>query len=328
MSTIPNKFPSLISDDHDDKLLNELPKERFWEALDIFQWEGFWFDPNFIKSAITFKSSFEARDDDVLLASTMKAGTTWLKALTLCIMQNKNTHQTHDEYHHKHVDILTTENPHFHIPNIETITYSTKAPKFDIYDSSAPRLLQTHLPYAALPDSIKNSACKIVYITRNPKDTLISMWHFFNSIYKPHQDPIPLQKAVDCFCSGVHMYGPFFEHVVEYWQESQKRPQKILFIKYEELKSDPKRHVSKIAEFLGRPFANENEVDEVVWRCSLERLKNLEVNKSGSVLLYVPNSSYFRKGEVGDWKNYLTPEMEEQINQTSRIKLEPCGLFL
>ncbi|KAI3471017.1 hypothetical protein Pfo_027680 [Paulownia fortunei] len=306
-----------------EKSLNDLPKARFWEVLDIRQWEGFWFEPGLVKPAIIFRSNFQARDDDVLLASTIKTGTTWLKALSLCIMQN---HQSPDS--HKHDDILTKESPHFHVPTIESTIYSIKASRVDLYDASAPRLLHTHLPYAVLPDSIKNSACKIVYIARKPKDTLISMWHFFNSLFGPNQDPFPLQKAVDCFCSGVHLYGSFFDHVLEYWQESQKRPHKILFLKYEDLKGDPKGQVSKIAEFLGRPFGDEKEVDEVLWKCSLERLKNLEVNKSGFVVFPVPNSSYFRKGEVGDWKNYLTPEIEEQINQTSRIKFEPFGLFL
>ncbi|KAK6131229.1 hypothetical protein DH2020_035028 [Rehmannia glutinosa] len=290
MSTSSNLSPPPIPDDV-EKLLNDLPKVRVWDAKDIYQWEGFWFPPAFVKSTITLRSRFQARDDDIFLASTIKTGTTWLKALSHSL-----------SLHH--------------------------APPVDIYDASAPRLLHTHLPYVVLSNSIKNSASKIVYITRNTKDTLISMWQFFNSLYRPNQDPFPIEKAFDWFCSGVHQFGPFFEHVVEYWQESQKWPQKILFMKYEELKSDPKGQVSKIAEFLGRPFADENEVDAVLWRCSLGRLKNLEVNKSGNILNDVPNKSLFRKGEVGDWKNYLTPEMEEQINQICRIKLEHFGLFL
>ncbi|KAL3837862.1 hypothetical protein ACJIZ3_022453 [Penstemon smallii] len=304
----------------DEKSLKELPKARFWEAMDIAQWEGYWFEPGLIKPAMTFKSTFNAQNDDVLLASTMKTGTTWLKSLSFCIMQNK-TPTTND-------DVLTTENPHFHVPTIESMIYSTKPPEIDPYNSSSPRLLHTHLPYAVLPDSIKTSGTKIVYIARNPKDTLISMWHFFNSILKPDLDPFPLEKAVDCFCNGVHQYGPFFEHVLEYWLESQKRPEKILFLKYEDLKRDPKGEVSKIGEFLGRPFGGEEEIEEILERCSLERLKNLEVNKNGSILMNVPNTSYFRKGVVGDWKNYLTVEMVERVNETSRVKLEPSGLFL
>ncbi|KAG8363900.1 hypothetical protein BUALT_Bualt19G0070600 [Buddleja alternifolia] len=318
---MPNLSPSSIpTSNNEDKSLDDLPKARFWEAMDICQWEGFWFEPNLVKPAMTFRSSFHAQDDDVLLASNIKVGTTWLKSLSLCIMQKNN--QQLD------FDILTTENPHFHVPTIESTIYSTKPSQVDLYDASSPRLLHTHLPHAVLPSSIKNSGCKIVYMARNPKDTLISMWHFFNSIFRPHQDPFPLEQAVDCFCSGVHQYGSFFDNVLEYWVESKKRPEKILFLKYEEMKSDPKREVMKIAEFLGRPFENEGEVDEVLWRCSLERLKNLEVNKNGSIIMNVPNSAFFRKGVVGDWKNYLTSEMEERINQTSRSKLEAFGLFL
>ncbi|KAH6777941.1 hypothetical protein C2S51_009253 [Perilla frutescens var. frutescens] len=300
---------------------NDLPKARFWEAMDITQWEGFWFGPGLLKPAITFKSSFQAHGDDVFLASTMKTGTTWLKSLSLCIMKNR------DNFKHEH-DMLTVENPHFHIPTIESTLYSTKPLTINIYDASTPRLLHTHLPYTVLPDSIKNSSCKIVYMARNPKDTLISMWHFFNSFLRQDQESFPLEKVVDCFCSGVHQYGPFLDHVLEYWTESQKRPCKVLFVKYEDMKSDPKGEVSRIAEFLGRPFGDEREVDEVLWRCSLERLKNLEVNKSGSILLNVPNTSYFRKGEVGDWKNYLTSDMADRIDQTIGLKLEAFGLFL
>ncbi|KAG8390225.1 hypothetical protein BUALT_Bualt01G0061700 [Buddleja alternifolia] len=316
---MPNLSPSETSNNVEKSLL-DLPKARFWEATDICQWEGFWFEPSLVKPAMTFRSTFHAQNDDVLLASSMKTGTTWLKSLSLCIMQKD---------HQKHAfDILTSENPHFHVPTIESTIYSTKPLQVNYYDASSPHLMHTHLPYAVIPDSIKSSGCKIVYIARNPKDTLISMWHYFNIILRPNQEPFPLNKTVDCFCSGVHQYGSFFDHVLEYWLESKKSPKKILFLKYEEMKSDPKREVMKIAEFLGKPFENEGEVDEVLWRCSLERLKNLEVNKNGSVLLNVPNSAFFRKGVVGDWKNYLTPEMEEKINQTSRSKLEAFGLFL
>ncbi|KAG8390224.1 hypothetical protein BUALT_Bualt01G0061600 [Buddleja alternifolia] len=311
--TTPNR-------DNDEKSLEDLPKARFWQTIDIYRWENSWFEPGLMKTAMAFRSSFPAQDDDIFLASHVKTGTTWLKSLSLCIMQ-KN-HQKHD------FDILTTESPHFHVPTIESTIYATKPSQIDLHDASSPRLLHTHLPYAVIPDSIKNSGSKIVYIARNPKDTLISNWHFLNSIMKQNQEPFPLEMAVDCFCSGVYLYGSFFDHVLEYWLESKKRPEKILFLKYEEMKSDPKREVLKIAEFLGKPFENEREVDEVLWRCSLERLKNLEVNKNGSFLFYVPNSSYFRKGVVGDWKNYLTSEMEERINQTSRRKFEAFGLFL
>ncbi|KAL3650369.1 hypothetical protein CASFOL_006772 [Castilleja foliolosa] len=247
-SNLSSSSTSISTPNNVKKLLNELPKARFYDALDLYMWEGLWIVPDIMVAAIAFRSSFEARDDDILLASTAK-----------------------------------TASPHFHLPTIEAINYFTNPPPFDIYDASAPRFLHTHLPYSVLPDSVKNSACKIVYICRNPKDTLISMWYFCNSLYRPNQEAFPLEKLLDCFCSGVQLYGSFFDHVLEYWVESKKRPDKILFVRYEELKSDPKGHVSRIARFLGRPLVDENEVDEVLWRSSLNRLKNLDVNNSGNM---------------------------------------------
>lgn len=53
------------------------------------------------------------------------------------------------------------------------------------------------------------------------------------------------------------------------------------FLQYEELKRDPIVQVKRLASFLEWSFNNEGEIDEVTWRCSLERHKDLEVNKDG-----------------------------------------------
>lgn len=314
-----DKESSVSNSTHPSKV--ELPRPLFWDAMEICNWEGFWFEPGLVKSAITFQSTFQAQNDDVLLASTIKTGTTWLKALCLCILQNPIQDEA-DE------DILILDNPQFHVQTIESMVYSTK-PHPDLYTMPSPRLLHTHLPFTVLPNSIKASNCKIVYIARNPKDTFVSLWHFFNSIFRPNQDPFPLERALDCFCTGVQQYGPFFDHVLQYWTESKKKPEKILFLKYEDLKRDPHGELKKLGLFLGRPFGSKKQVEKVLWRCSLDRLKELDVNKNGSgCLIGVPNSSYFRRGVVGDWKNYLKPEMAERIDEVTRLKFEGSGLDL
>lgn len=194
----------------------------------------------------------------------------------------------------------------------------------------SPRLFRTHLPYTMLPESIKShNNSKIVYITRNPKDTFVSQWHFFNSIRTVEEGPLPLLQMFDKFCNGVHAFGPFHDHVLEYWKESVRRPEKILFLKYEELKRDPRGEVKKLALFLGRRFGKEEEVDKVLWRCSFERLKSLEVNKNGvDPWVGFPKSAYFRLGVVGDWKNSLTEEMKERLDQITSKIMEGSGLDL
>jgi len=129
-------------------------------------------------------------------------GSTWLKAICVSIMQGNKEEEE---------DLLVKDNPHFYVPTIEAMDYYLKTPTHDLYTMPSPRLFHTHLPYRVLPYSIKNSNnCKIIYITRNPKDTLISMWHFFNYNCKRLEDLTPLEGVVEYFCNGVHQYGPFF----------------------------------------------------------------------------------------------------------------------
>lgn len=298
----------------------EVLKILSWNKSDLYQWEGFWCSPSIMKETMDLKATFKSVPNDVLLASSMKTGSTWLKAICVCIMQGNKEEEE---------DLLVKNNPHFQVPTIEAMKYNTKALAHDLYTMPSPRLFHTHLPYRVLLDSFKNSDnCKIIYITRNPKDTLISMWHFINYSHKRLENPSPLEEAVESFCNGVHLYGPFFEHVLEYWEESKKMPQKILFLKYENLKMDPKKELKKIALFLGKPFRNEEDLEIVLNKCSLERLKNLEVNKSGSLFYGIPTNSYFRKGIIGDWKNHMTPKMEERLDKLTSLKLQGSGLQL
>lgn len=311
--------------------LDQLPKETYWD-IPIYKWNGFWYRAYHLEAALALRNHFEARSDDIILASPMKTGTTWLKALTLSIMNNSgrgNGGVAEEEGEEREEeDLLVKNHPAFYVQTLEVQVFTAK-PVPDVSAIQSPRLFHTHLPYSALPDSIKNSNCKIVYITRNPKDTLVSSWHFFNELRTQEQGPYPLEKVFEHFCDGVSHFGPFFDHVLQYWEESKRAPEKRLFLKYEDMKRDIKMQVLKLAEFLEKPFVKEGDLENVIWRCSLERLKNLEVNKNGvDPWVGMKNSTFFRTGVVGDWKSLLTPEMGEKLDEIGRRKLEGSGLRL
>ncbi|XP_059669098.1 cytosolic sulfotransferase 12-like, partial [Cornus florida] len=304
----------------------QLPKQCIWDVLDLYQWEGFWYLPAHLEAATVIRSHFEARNDDVILASHIKAGTNWLKALCFSIMQRKKGAGNDIEEEDSLVNII----PFLCIKSLEVHVYEPN-PSHNLLGMPSPRQFHTHLPYSALPDSIKNSKCKIVYITRNPKDTLTSMWHFLNTRRTPEQGTYPFEKAFESFCNGVHLFGPFFDHALRYWMESSKLPHRILFLKYEDLRSDPKGELKRLASFLGKPFVDEekNVIDKLLWRCSLERLKNLEVNKNGSdPASGISSSAFLRLGVVGDWKNNFTTEMKERLDEITLMKFEGSGLEL
>ncbi|KAE8714465.1 Flavonol 3-sulfotransferase [Hibiscus syriacus] len=189
-----------------------------------------------------------------------------------------------------------------HCPNLENVC---------VYK---PRLFSTHIPYASFPTSIKDSNCKIVYMSRNPMDVFISLRFFLDKLRDKSKELLPLDEAFDKFCRGIVTFGPFFDHILGYWKASRDNPNKILFLKYEHLKEDIFSEPKHLAMFLGVPFTEEEEkegvVEEIAKICSFDSLKELEVNKKGiNEPFGIPNENYFRKGELGDGRNYFTPSM-------------------
>ncbi|KAL0297356.1 UNVERIFIED_CONTAM: Flavonol 4'-sulfotransferase [Sesamum radiatum] len=140
-----------------------------------------------------------------------------------------------------------------------------------------------------------------------------------------------MDEAFDMYCQGFSTYGPFWDGILGYWNAHLQNPGKVLFLKYEDLKEDITFQVKKIAEFIGFPFSLEEEeqglIDQISGLCSFESLSNLAVNKTGDLNGIAKNSSFFRKGQVGDWINYLTPAMVERIKKLMDLKFEGSGLM-
>ncbi|KAE9456105.1 hypothetical protein C3L33_11988, partial [Rhododendron williamsianum] len=302
------------------ELISTLPKEKGW-ASDLCLYEGFWYERLFGLEGIMFaQEHFQARSTDVFLISTPKSGTTWLKALIFAIVKrNCYTNSTHP---------LLTTNPHECIPFLECRLFK-EPPVADVEKLPSPRLFAAHIPYTSLPKSILCSDCKIVYVCRDSKDVLISLWYHMAKMRSKDLPPLSLEEAFKLFSKGLSGFGPFWDHVLGYWNASMECPQRFFFLRYEELKKETLINVRRLAEFLGQPFSMEEErdrvVEEIIELCSFKRLSNLEVNKNGPLNAFAKNDIFFRKGEVGDWSNHLTTQMAESLDQITNEKLH--GIF-
>ncbi|KAK9910573.1 hypothetical protein M0R45_034529 [Rubus argutus] len=328
MSTITeNQLPG----DEEEKLRDEckellvsLPKERGWITLEQYQFQGFWCSSALIQSIIAFQKHFQARDSDIVLATVPKSGTTWLKALTFAVV---NRHRFAIKNHP-----LLTSNPHHLVPFlVESNHYeiTNLLPDLSSKFPDQPRLFATHIPFPSL-GPIKESNCKIVYICRNPFDTFVSAWHFLNTGRPKSLPPMPLDEAFDMYCKGIIVFGPYWDHMLGYWKESLKRPHNVLFLKYEDMKEDGIFHLKRLAKFLEYPFTMEEErngvIEYIAELCSFETMKNLEVNKTGTLVQNFEKASLFRKAEVGDWVNHLNPEMVERLSNVIEERLGGSGL--
>ncbi|KAL5804686.1 hypothetical protein ACOSQ3_031486 [Xanthoceras sorbifolium] len=303
-----------------EELVSTLPREKLWDGLYSYQYQGFSVPSTVFHSMIFFQRHFQARDTDVILVSIPKSGTTWLKALIFTIVNRSRYSLAESPF--------LTSSPHELVPFLDK-DYMKNQSSID-QDLSSPRILATHVPYASLPHSTVSCNCRIVYICRNPLDQLISFWHFMLALNQEKTEFFPIEKAFEMACQGVLFYGPFWEHTLGYWKASLEESNKILFLKYEDLKEDINFHVKKLAEFLGFPFSVEEErqgvIEEISKFCSFDNLKNMEVNKSGKLPVGHQNSIYFRTGKVGDSINYLTSSMSERLEKLVEDKLSGSGL--
>ncbi|XP_065865421.1 cytosolic sulfotransferase 1-like isoform X2 [Euphorbia lathyris] len=165
-------------------------------------------------------------------------------------------------------------------------------------------------------------------IASNPKS--VSLWHHYHEMGLYNNGEMSMEDFFDVYFEGVSWYGPYWDHVLGYWKESLEKPNKVLFLKYEDMKKDIVSCLKRIAEFIGYPFSREEDrdgvIEEIVKLCSLSNLKNLEVNIEGMYLGKVPNKSYFRKGKVGEWVDYLSPSKKKHLENVMQEKLRGSGL--
>ncbi|KAM3388305.1 hypothetical protein ACQJBY_010839 [Aegilops geniculata] len=270
---------------------------------------------------------FAARPSDIIVATLPKSGTTWIKALLYSTVHRRE--HPADSSNHP----FNTHGPHECIKFLEYQLYTqNRIPDLD--ELPDPRLFATHVPFVSLPRSVVASGCKIVYVCRDPKDTLISHWNFANKFrVRDGLEPLSVETAADYFCDGVSPFGPYWAHLLGYWSAHLANPEQVLFFRYEEMSRDLAAHVRRLAEFVGCPFSVEDEedgaVDAIVKLCSFEHMAGLEATKGGKTELtfgVVENSSFFRRGQVGDWENHLSPETARKIDAITEAKFRGSGL--
>ncbi|KAF7836227.1 cytosolic sulfotransferase 15-like [Senna tora] len=323
---------SSIDHFEEEELLQSLPKEKGWVSQYMYLYQQFWCPSPLIQPTITFQKYFQAKHNDIVIASLPKAGTTWLKALAFAVVKRSHSIPTSQNDPHP----LLNSNPHTLVPFFELDIYANKTnnviPNY-LSTLPEPRMFGTHIPFPSLSHSIHNSDCKIIYICRNPLDTFISHWHFSNNILSSQSLPtLTLEEAFEGYCEGMHPFGPFWSHILSYWNASRDKPSKVLFLKYEEVKANTNSELKRMAQFLDYPFTPEEEsggvIDTIIELCSFKKMKELEINKSGKFANKIENKHFFRKGENGDWVNYFSPSMIEKLSKVIEEKLDMESIFL
>ena len=189
-----------------------------------------------------------------------------------------------------------------------------------------PFYFKSHMPYERCPGGLPHTTqAKYIYVARNPKDVAVSYYHHMRA-YKGIDFSGSWDVFFNLFLTGRVYFGAWFDHVLAWWRYQDR--ENILFLKYEDLSSNIREGVEKIAEFIFANTPPANVLDEVAKQCTFNSMKeNPAANFSWVNPHRHPDAPPFlRKGTVGDWMNYFTTEQNAEFDAVYAEKMKDSRL--
>ncbi|GAA6235588.1 sulfotransferase 6B1 [Lates japonicus] len=229
----------------------------------------------------------EAREDDIMLVAYPKCGFNWMVGVMRKIIAEATGVKTESRMP----------------PLIEF--FGPDAIKV-MDQNPSPRFLGTHMHPDNIPASFYTKKTKMLVVFRNPKDTLVSFYHFCNN-----NPVLPSGQSWETFysnfLSGDVPWGSYFDHALA-WEKRMDDPN-VMIVTYEELKHDLSESIRQISRFFGFSLT-EAQVQQIAKESTFTAMKESSANSHGNM-----GNVIFRKGEVGDWKNHFTPEQSEEMDE-------------
>ena len=274
----------------------------------------------------TFWNDFKFRDDDIIIATWAKAGTTWVQQIISQLMFNGQEDLPVADMS-PWVD-LRVPPKEVKLPEIEAQTHR--------------RFLKTHLPVDAL---VFSPQAKYIYIGRDGRDVLFSLWnHHVNANdfwYEAINDtpgrvgpPIPhppdtIQEYYhDWLDKDGYPFWSFWENTITWW--NIRNLPNVMLIHFQNLKEDMEGMMRKMADFLDIPI-DESKWDAIVEHCSFDYMKQHATASTplGGAFWDGGADTFVNKGINGRWQDVLTEEESEKYEKLALEKLGPeCARWL
>ena len=274
----------------------------------------------------TIWNDLKFRDDDIVIATYAKSGTTWMQQIVAQLMFDGDP------------DISVAEMS----PWVD-LRVPPKEVKLPLLEAQTHRrFMKTHLPVDAIRFCPK---ARYLYIGRDGRDVVWSMYnHHFNANQTwydalndtpgrvgPPIEPPPddiRQYWREWLDRDGHPFWPFWENIRSWW--AVRDLPNVKFIHFANLKHDMAREIRAIATFLDIPI-KESRWEAILNHCSFEWMKK-NATKSvplGGAFWDAGAEVFINKGVNGRWRDTLTPEEVAAYQTRSRTELgDECAHWL
>jgi aryl sulfotransferase len=274
----------------------------------------------------TIWNDFRFRDDDIVISTYAKSGTTWMQQIVAQLLFGPDG------------DLEVAEMS----PWLD-LRVPPKAVKLPVVEAQTHRrFLKTHLPVDAL---VFSPRAKYLYIGRDARDVV---WSFHNHHvnandvwYSALNDtPGRVGPPIERPPADVRQYWrewldrdgyPFwsFWDNVRTWWEVRTLPN-VLFVHFTQLKRDMSGQMRRIAAFLGAPV-DEARWPKIVEYCSFDWMKS-HATKSvplGGAFWDAGAQVFINRGVNGRWRDMLTSEECAEYEARAVRELGPeCARWL
>lgn len=150
---------------------------------------------------------------------------------------------------------------------------------------------------------------KAIFIVRNPFDMVASYANHMSysidrSVYALCNGNNSLAKNTKGLNNQVCQFMGSWSDFYNSWKNVYKND--LFIVKFEDMKLNPLKAFSEIVKEIGWDYSTE-QIQKAIEAVEFDKIKNLE-NKSGFKEKPTNVKNFFRKGEVGNWRNEINKE--------------------
>ncbi len=186
-----------------------------------------------------------------------------------------------------------------------------------------PRMMKTHLQEHIVRRAVMEGKPRVIVVMRNPKDNLVSFYHFHKNL-PTLAFPGTWNEFFDLYKKKELLYGDIMDFNIGWWKHRDE--ENFLVLKYEDMKRDLTSTVQRIAQHCQVKLSPE-QVAKIVAQSDFEAMQSsCNAVRMSAEAMGLSVKKFIRKGEVGDWRNYFTPEQSAYVDAQCKERLAPEGI--